>query len=92
MKPLTHIGLPVIHSRSPDHAIDMEEKKYEQEERHWRSCCWYLNRDSTVFFSKLFISTCVVGLCIYQLIMVADCGSQHMYSGLLGIILGAYLK
>jgi hypothetical protein len=26
------------------------------------------------------------------LINVDDCGSQHMYSGMLGIILGSYLK
>jgi hypothetical protein len=85
-----------LEARQIEHTIDMEDKKIEieQEEKkqHWRSCCWDLHADSTRFFAKLFISTIVIGLCIYQLIMVEDCGSQHMYSGILGIILGAYLK
>jgi hypothetical protein len=100
---LTQIGLPNPRYESPttrarriEHAMEMDDKKieFEQEEnrRHWRSCCFDLDRDSTIFFAKLFISTCVVGLCAYQLITLQDCGSQHMYSGLLGIILGSYLK
>jgi hypothetical protein len=101
---LTHIGLPInctyesptIRARKIEHAMDIEEKKIEFERedtrRHWRSCCFDLDRDGTVFFSKLFISTGVVVLCAYQLITLTDCSSQHMYSGLLGIILGSYLK
>ena len=98
-KRLTERGLPRLSIPNPKYkspewevrqldVIEMDEKKLEieQEEKkqHWRSCCWDLHADSTKFFAKLFISTVVIGLCIYQLIMVEDCGSQHMYSGLLG--------
>ena len=87
---------PTMRVRRLEHAIDMDEKEIELEQeenkRHWRSCCFDLDRDSTIFFARLFISTCVIGLCSYQLFTLQDCGSQHMYSGLLGIILGAYLK
>jgi hypothetical protein len=100
---LTHIGLPQVQFESPttrhrkiEHAIEMHEKQveyqHENENRHWKSCCFEIDRDSTLFFAKLFISSCVVGLCAYQLIMLQDCSSQHMYSGMLGIILGSYLK
>ena len=102
MDRLTERGIPRIHrnselqARKLEHAIDMDEKnielEHEEKQRHWRSCCFDIDRDSTIFFAKLFISTCVIGLCSYQLITLQDCSSQHMYSGLLGIILGSYLK
>jgi len=102
-KRLTQIGIPnpyykpdSVEIRTLAHTIEMDEKKLEieQEEKkqNWRSCCFEIHADSTKFFAKLFVSTIVIGLCCYQLINVDDCGSQHMYSGLLGIILGAYLK
>jgi len=100
---LTRVGIPNPKYESPtmrvrrlEHAIDMDEKHieldHEENKRHWRSCCFDIDRDSTIFFAKLFISTLVIGLCSYQLITLQDCGAQHMYSGLLGIILGSYLK
>tara|TARA_R110000782_G_C14515312_1_gene380417 strand:- start:221 stop:517 length:297 start_codon:yes stop_codon:yes gene_type:complete len=62
------------------------------EARTWRSFCFLINPDATRFFAKLLISLIVISLCSYQLVNVTDCGSQHLYSGLLGMILGAYLK
>jgi hypothetical protein len=102
-KRLTQIGIPKpyypndsIAIRKLEHTIDMDEKKIEieQEEKkqNWRSCCFEIHADSSKFFAKLFVSTMVIALCIYQLINVQDCGSQHLYSSLLGIVLGAYLK
>ena len=69
-----------------------EEKKTEPKGREWKSFCFTLDSEASKFFAKLLISLVVVSLCFYQLVNVEDCGSQHMYSGLLGIILGAYLK
>jgi hypothetical protein len=79
-----------------EHTIEMDTKKIEQDveaqKNHWRSCCFSIHAESSKFFAKLFVSSTVIGLCTYQLINVEDCGSQHMYSGMLGIILGSYLK
>jgi hypothetical protein len=79
-----------------EHSIEMDAKKSEQDvetqRNHWESCCFSIHAESSKFFAKLFISSAVIGLCTYQLINVDDCGSQHMYSGMLGIILGSYLK
>ena len=69
--------------------IELDQK---EKDRHWRSFCFDIDANATRFFAKLLISLVVISLCFYQLINVQDCGSQHMYSGLLGIILGAYLK
>ena len=60
--------------------------------REWRSFCFKLDSEASKFFAKLLISLVVTSLCFYQLVNVEDCGSQHMYSGLLGIILGAYFS
>lgn len=91
-----HKENPAISLLKLEHTIEMDEKKTEQEieaqKNHWTSCCFSLHAESTKFFAKLFIASTVVGLCIYQLISVVDCNSQHMYVGLLGIILGSYLK
>jgi hypothetical protein len=85
-----------LQTRQLEHAIEMDEKKLDieqaEQKRHWKSCCWDLHADSTIFFSKLFVSLVIIGLCIYQLITLEDCGSQHMYSGILGIILGFWLR
>ena len=76
-----------LQTRQIEHAIEMDEKKLDieqaEQKRHWKSCCWDLHADSTIFFSKLFVSLVIIGLCIYQLITLEDCGSQHMYSGIL---------
>jgi hypothetical protein len=86
----------IIESRKLEHTIEMDEKKNEQDvetrKNQWTSCCFSIHAESSRFFAKLFVSCTVIGLCIYQLIHVVDCGSQHMYSGMLGIILGSYLK
>jgi hypothetical protein len=78
--------------KKPDVELLIQDDEKKNPENIWRSLCFVIHPDATRFFAKLLISLIVIWLCAYQLINVADCGSQHMYSGLLGIILGAYLK
>ena len=70
----------------------IQEEKKTEPTREWKSFCFKLDSEASKFFAKLLISLVTISLCFYQLVNVEDCGSQHMYSGLLGIILGAYLK
>ncbi len=82
------------------HNIQMDEKKIEHEQklqesqadRSWKSCCFTVERDSTVHFTKLFISVMVIGLCSYQLVHLTSCSDQHLYSALLGLNLGFWIK
>ena len=62
------------------------------EERKWRSCCFQLESESTKFFGKMIISLITMGLCSYQLIMLKDCQYQSLYSSLIGLVVGSYLK
>ena len=86
----------LIKARRLEHQIEIDDKKLELDaearQQAWTSCCFTMHSESSKFFAKLFISVLVITLCAYQLVTVDDCGSQHMYSGLLGIILGSYLK
>jgi hypothetical protein len=100
---LTRSGLPNRDKSNQAltvHSIQMSERKAEhdfkleesQADRSWKSCCFTVERDSTVHFTKLFISVMVITLCGYQLIHRLDCSSQHMYSALLGILIGHWIR
>ena len=61
-------------------------------ENTWKSCCLLVDRRALLFFSQLFISCSVMGLCIYQLITHHDnCDSNQLYSGLLTMLIGIHL-
>lgn len=61
-------------------------------ETTWKSCCVLVDRSAVVFFSTLSISLIVIAFCIFQLIRLEDCQSQSTYLGLLGLIIGVWLK
>ncbi len=100
---LTRCGLPNRDKSNQAltvHSIQMSERKAEHEykleesqaDRSWKSCCFVVEKDSTIHFTKLFISIMVIGLCAYQLIFQLDCSSQHMYSALIGIQIGHWIR
>ena len=57
-----------------------------------RSCCFDLHQESSLFFAKLTISICVIGLCGYQLITLQDCQYQSLYSSLLSSVITFWLS
>ena len=83
-----------VHEITEDH----EEKQFKRDEerqlsaRTWKSCCFSVERDSTVHFTRLSISIISIAFCIFQLITLVDCSSQHMYTAILSLIIGYYLK
>ena len=85
-----------IKSRRLEHQIEIDDRQIEndveEKKQAWKSFCFTVHADSMKFFAKVLISSAVIALCSYQLINVEDCHSQNMYSGLLGTILGSYLK
>ena len=78
------------------HQIEMENKEIDyQHDEHKdviKSCCFELRQSSVLFFGKFFISVFTMTLCSYQLITLVDCSHQSLYSGIMGLVIGAWLK
>ena len=72
--------------------IELEEKKFEMEEKKWRSCCFDLHPESSMFFAKLTISCLTMALCSYQLIHNVDCSMQSLYSSILSSTITFWLS
>ena len=69
----------------------IEEKKLVIEERRWRSCCFDLHDESSMFFAKITVSVMVIALSGYQLITLTDCSYQSLYSSLLSSVITFWL-
>ena len=89
--------------KSPSNEIRLEEKKHEMkiedeklvvdlEDRRWRSCCFDLHQESSLFFAKVSISILVICLCCYQLINLRSCEYQSLYSSLLSSVITFWLS
>ena len=61
-------------------------------EKSWKSCCFQLEPESSVFFAKLTVSCMVITLSCYQLITLKDCQYQSLYSSLLSSIITYWLS
>ena len=78
--------------KEQEYLVDIESKKVDIEEKRWRSCCFDLHQESSLFFAKLTISIGVIGLCGYQLITLQDCQYQSLYSSLLSSVITFWLS
>jgi len=76
------------------HSIQVEDKKLdlEIEDKRWRSCCFELHSESSLFFAKLSVSMVVITLCSYQLVTLRDCNYQSLYSSLLSSVITFWLS
>ncbi len=87
---------PELEKIKVTHQIELENKeldyKHEDSRDVVESCCFKLRQSSLNFFGKLAISVGTVSLCSYQLIHLTDCSHQTLYSGILGIILGHWMR
>ena len=77
-----------------EHEMKIEDIKVENEllEKQWKSCCFQLEPESSVFFAKLTVSCMVITLSGYQLITLRDCQYQSLYSSLLSSIITYWLS
>ena len=98
---LTHRGsiITMIQPQSPTndekkHKYEMEDKKIdvELEDKRWKSCCFDLHQESSLFFAKISVSVLVITLCGYQLITLKDCNYQSLYSSLLSSVITFWLS
>ena len=76
------------------HNYEIEEKKIDIqiENERWKSCCFDLHQESSLFFAKLGISFMVIALCSFQLIYLKDCQYQSLYSSILSSVLTYWLS
>ena len=58
----------------------------------FKSCCFQVRKEFFLLISKLIISIIVLILCIYMLATDKNKDIQTLYSGLIGLIVGSYLK
>lgn len=99
---LTHRGMLIkppladvsIHTKEKEHIMVMEDVKTMAniEEKQWKSCCFSLHQESSLFFAKLSVSVIVIGLCSFQLINLTNCNYQSLYSSLLSTVVTFWLS
>ena len=81
-----------ITSKQHDMKIQDMKLEYELQEKQWKSCCFQLEPQSSLFFGKLFISILIIALCSYQLITLSECSYQSLYSSILSSIITYWLS
>lgn len=92
-----------VDKNSSDKSINRIEREHEMKvqdlivqneliEKSWKSCCFQLEPESSVFFAKLTVSCMVITLSGYQLITLKDCQYQSLYSSLLSSIITYWLS
>ena len=83
-----------IDTREKEHNMIIQDLKFRSElnEKEWRSCCFSLHQESSLFFAKIFISSLVIVLSGYQLITLKDCQYQSLYSSLLSSVITFWLS
>ena len=88
---------PKLYKLKVIHNLEMDTKKtdFNQQEEHditIKSCCFVLKKDFTIFIAKLLVSLITMFFCIFMLINNKSCESQSLYSSILCLIIGAYLR
>lgn len=67
--------------------VNIKEEK-QQEIQSWRSCCFYLDKDFTLFFTKYIM---LVGLLVYagyNLAVASECVDKSMWQSILLLVIG----
>ena len=80
--------------KTKEHDMKIQDLKIEAEieDHKWRSCCFSLHAESSVFFAKLLISVLTIILCSYQLINLTNCNYQSLYSSILSSVITFWLN
>ena len=78
------------------HKIDIEnnnnEFEHKQEDKTISSCCFKMKIDGLNFMAKFTVSLIILTLSAYQLITLVQCQYQMVYTGLIGLVVGHWLK
>ncbi len=59
----------------------------------WRSCCFRLSPQFIAYFGQLFVTSSIIALCAYMLIVAdGDCNRSSPFFSLLSFMLGKILS
>lgn len=61
-------------------------------EKIWKSCCFRIDKQCSIFIAKLWISSICIVLCGYQLVTQVECQYQSLYSSILSSIITFWLN
>jgi len=83
-----------IHRRTSSSSISTSSSEREwSHDNLWTICCGTrIDKRSMSFFSKLGISISTIAFCFYMLLTSDTCEDQHLYSGILMLVLGIWIK
>lgn len=93
---LSHI-LPAMH-RSPsiqrrvlDHQLQVDSTK---QKNKWSLCCYSKGTDARLlqFIASFAISITLLIFSCYQLAYVTDCQGENLYTGIITLVVGVWLK
>ena len=59
--------------------------------KRWKSCCFYVDRDVVVFFTKYFILISLMTFFSVELHLSIDCNDKQLYQSLLMLVFGVAL-
>mgnify|MGYP003659449772 CR=1 FL=1 len=81
---------PILVKKKEEDAV----KEEEELDQHQLKCCSGGSSDKRLllFASILTISLIMIVFSIYQLINLESCHDQHLYSSLLSLVLGIWIK
>jgi hypothetical protein len=79
------------------HEAEVELKIHEHKEENiinntWKSCCFTLDKRSTIFFSTYSMSLILVFFCIFKLSGNLSCAEQNTWVGLMTMVIGIYMR
>ena len=58
----------------------------------WRSGCLVVNKNMVKYISGYAMCLLVIIFCSYQLVHLHDCPSQQLYSGIISLIIGGFIR
>lgn len=77
----------------PDITITVpSDAKKQPDERVWRSGCLHVNKNMVKYISGYAMCLLVIIFCSYQLTRLHTCESQQLYSGIISLIIGGFLR
>ena len=74
-----------------DDDLEIQRNPNPENRTEWHSCCFLVDRDVVVFFTKYFILVSLMIFFAYELHISEDCNDKQLFNGLLMLVFGVAL-
>lgn len=81
---------PIIEAPAQEVAVDIANNE-NNDNRGWRSCCFNLDRDFTLFFTKYLMLCGLMLFSGYNLSTASECVDKSLWQSLLLLVIGIAL-